>query len=71
MKGKIDSNGRISIPQSIQDNLKLSPGDSFKIELTSSGILLTPIQNETKTHSESIIVLGGRPKDKPKYFTVK
>jgi AbrB family looped-hinge helix DNA binding protein len=71
MESKIDSKGRIIIPQAIQKNLKLSAGDAFTIEVTEMGILLTPIGAETKNQSESVIVLSGTPKDKPRYFTVK
>lgn len=65
MKSKLDEKGRISIPRAIQKNLNLAPGDSLAIEMTASGILLKPLPGETRSESESIIVLNKR------YFTVK
>jgi AbrB family looped-hinge helix DNA binding protein len=71
MKTKIDAKGRISIPQSVQDNLKLAPGDSISIELVDSGILITPADRDLKKLTDSVIVQSGKPKDKPRYFIVK
>jgi AbrB family looped-hinge helix DNA binding protein len=71
MKSKLDIKGRISIPKSIQDSLNLSPGDSFKIEMTDSGILLQPDYMENRNNDESVIVLHGKNSGKSKYLTVK
>ncbi len=70
MESKIDSNGRIGIPLAIQKNLNLATGDTFSVEITENGILLTPMDQESKNHSQSVVVLSGTPKDKPRYFTV-
>jgi AbrB family looped-hinge helix DNA binding protein len=70
MKIQIDSEGRINIPQVLKDNLRLLPGDSFRIEQTDEGILLIPVHAK-KNHSDSVIVLNREAKEKPKYFTVK
>jgi AbrB family looped-hinge helix DNA binding protein len=70
MESKIDSKGRVVIPQAIQDNLKLSAGDTFTVEITDTGILLTPVSANQQRHSQSVVVLRGTPKGKPRYFTI-
>jgi AbrB family looped-hinge helix DNA binding protein len=70
MEIKIDSKGRINIPQTIQRDLNLCAGDTFSIEVSDNGIVLTPLNKDKHHISKSIIVLSGTPKDKPRYFTM-
>jgi AbrB family looped-hinge helix DNA binding protein len=72
MKIFIDKEGRITIPQVIQRNLGLTPGDSFSISATDGGILLMPLKKEKKQENkESVIVISGTSEDKSRYFTLK
>ncbi|MBN2533829.1 MAG: AbrB/MazE/SpoVT family DNA-binding domain-containing protein [Spirochaetales bacterium] len=71
MKIQIDKEGKIAIPRVIRDNLDLHPGDSFFIEPTDEGILLTPLQEDKKVNSESVIVFSGLEEGTTRYFTLK
>lgn len=71
MKISIDNEGKVAIPREIQVNLGIHPGDSFNIESTGDGILLTPVHEEKKIDIESVIVFSGKMEGNTRYFTLK
>jgi len=71
MKIVLDKEGKIAIPKAIRVTLGINPGDSFSIEATEGGILLTPVQEEKKVDTESVIVFSGNKEGNTRCFTLK
>lgn len=71
MKIRIDQEGRIIIPRGIRNSLDIHPGDSFDIKANDEGILLTPLQEEKRMNTESVIVFSGKGEGKSRFFTLK
>ena len=71
MKINIDGERKIVIPGAICKNLGIRPGDSFHIQTSDKGILLTPLQHEKKYDSESVFVFSGKKEGTSRYFTLK
>jgi AbrB family looped-hinge helix DNA binding protein len=70
MKIHMDDDGKITIPEGIRASLGLHAGDSFQLETTTQGILLTPFQDKKKVDEESVIVLSGQQEGDARFFTL-
>jgi AbrB family looped-hinge helix DNA binding protein len=70
MEIHMDNDGKITIPKGIRTSLGIHVGDSFQIETTTKGILLTPFHVKKRVDEESVIVLSGNQEGDTRLFTL-
>jgi AbrB family looped-hinge helix DNA binding protein len=65
MKIKIDSRGRFTIPKSIRDLFKLEPGTAFVLDVRSSDLVLTPLNQDSMIIEKDglLVYVGHVPAD--------
>lgn len=56
-KTPIDPAGRLVLPKSIRDSLKLSPGDELEVELVGNEVILRPAQSAGVQKERGVWVL--------------
>jgi len=53
----IDELGRIQLPQTVQDQLKLAVSTSLNLEMQDGKIILTPVVEEPKVYYEGSLLV--------------
>jgi len=70
MEIKVDSKGRVVIPQSVREKMEIKEGTLILIEERDDGILLKPVQ-EKKRKIEDFYSLEVKRTGKPEWATPK
>ena len=70
MKIKLESKGKVSIPEQLLEKMGLQEGDSFQIDHTDSGLILTPKKKSNNKNPNSVLVFENKMGNS-RFLTIK